>query len=72
MNHYLPLFAQTSHIASILYSMHFCTMTLIREEEQCGTKPEKLGPFQDSIHVEAIDFENDKLAVEQKRSLAGK
>ena len=47
-------------------------MMLIREEEQCGTKPEKLGPFQDLIPVKAIDFANDELAVDQKRSLAGK
>ena len=67
-----PFYACSSHIAYKFGSMHSCTMMLIREEEQCGTKPEKLGPFQDSIHVEAIDFENDKLAVDQKRSLAGK
>ena len=52
--------------------MHSCMMMWNREEEQCGTKTEKLGPFQDSIPVEAIDFVNDKLAVDQKRSLAGK
>ena len=64
---------RTSHIAYAFDSMRFCTITLIREEELCGTKPEKDGPFHDSIPAEAIDFENDTPAlVDQKRSLVEK
>lgn len=59
-----------------ILSTHSYTMTLIKEGEQCGTKPKKIGLFQVSIPVEAIDFENEELAgavlVDQKRRLAGR
>ena len=46
----LTIFSRTFQLhIRYLDSMRFCTKTLIREEEQCGTKPEKLGPFQDYI-----------------------
>jgi hypothetical protein len=50
-------------------------MTLIKEAEQCGTRPEKLGLYQVSIPGEEIDFENEDLAgavlVDQKQTSAG-